>query len=46
MLGGHGHNDNGVYTVVCNGQALLADVGREPYTARSFGPHRYESMFA
>ena len=44
-LSGHGHNDNGVYVAVCNGQALVADAGREPYTAKSFGPHRYESMF-
>ena len=43
--GGHGHNDNGTYVVANNGEALLLDPGMESYTAQSFGPHRYESMF-
>jgi len=42
--GGHGHNDNGTYVVACNGAALLVDPGMEIYTAKSFGPHRFESM--
>jgi len=42
--GGHGHNDNGTYVVVCNGEGLLVDPGMEIYTAKSFGPHRFESM--
>jgi len=41
----HSHNDNGSYVVVCNGNALLIDPGSESYTAKSFGSHRFESMF-
>ena len=44
-IGGHGHNDNGTYVAVCNGAALIVDPGMEMYTAKSFGPHRYENMF-
>jgi hypothetical protein len=44
-IGGHGHNDNGTYVVVCNGAALIVDPGMESYTAKSFGPHRYENMY-
>ena len=44
-IGGHGHNDNGTYVVVCNGAALIVDPGMENYTAKSFGPHRYENMY-
>ena len=44
-VGGHGHNDNGTYVAVCNGAALIVDPGMESYTAKSFGPHRYENMF-
>ncbi|MCE0497254.1 MAG: heparinase II/III family protein [Methylacidiphilales bacterium] len=43
--GNHGHNDNGTYVAVCNGAALIVDPGMESYTAKSFGPHRYENMF-
>ncbi len=43
--GGHGHNDNGTYVVACNGAALIVDPGMESYTAKSFGPHRYENMY-
>ena len=43
--GNHGHNDNGTYVAVCNGVALIVDPGMEMYTANSFGPRRYESMF-
>jgi beta-glucanase (GH16 family) len=39
----HNHNDVGSYIVVLNGQALIVDPGGETYTARTFGPHRYES---
>jgi hypothetical protein len=44
-IGGHGHNDNGTYVVACNGAALIVDPGMESYTAKSFGPHRYENMY-
>ncbi len=40
----HGHNDNGTYVVVCNGEALLVDPGAERYTADTFNAHRFESM--
>jgi len=43
--GGHGHNDNGTYVVVCNGAALIVDPGMETYTADSFGPRRYDNMY-
>lgn len=39
----HNHNDVGSYVVVVGGQAVLVDPGSEVYTARTFGPHRYES---
>ena len=39
----HNHNDVGSYIVVLNGQVLIVDPGGETYTARTFGPHRYES---
>jgi hypothetical protein len=44
-IGGHGHNDNGTYVAVVNGEALVLDAGSESYTAKSFGAHRYESMY-
>ena len=40
----HGHPDNGSYVVVVNGETLLVDPGAEPYNAKTFGPHRMESM--
>jgi hypothetical protein len=40
----HGHPDNGSYVVVVNDETLLVDPGAEPYTAKTFGPHRLESM--
>ncbi len=39
----HNHNDVGSYIVVLNGQVLIVDPGGETYTARTFGPHRYDS---
>jgi hypothetical protein len=39
----HNHNDVGSYLVVLNGQILIVDPGGETYTARTFGPHRYDS---
>jgi len=39
----HNHNDVGSYLVVLNGQVLVVDPGGETYTARTFGPHRYDS---
>lgn len=40
----HNHNDVGSYVVVVGEQTLLADVGAELYTARTFSPQRYESQ--
>jgi hypothetical protein len=40
----HGHPDNGSYVVVCNDETLIVDPGAEPYNAKTFGPHRLESM--
>jgi hypothetical protein len=39
----HNHNDVGSFLVVLHGQVLIADPGGETYTARTFGPHRYDS---
>jgi hypothetical protein len=41
----HGHNDSGTYVVATHGKALVVDPGMEGYTALSFGPHRFDSMF-
>jgi hypothetical protein len=43
--GNHSHNENGTYVVVCNGEGVISNPGMEPYTAKSFGPHRYESAY-
>ena len=39
----HNHNDVGSYNVLVNGNLVAGDVGREVYTARTFGSRRYES---
>ncbi|MFO7958593.1 MAG: heparinase II/III family protein [Candidatus Brocadiia bacterium] len=39
----HNHNDVGSYVAAVGGQAVLVDPGSEVYTARTFGPRRYES---
>jgi hypothetical protein len=38
----HNHNDVGNFLVYSNGQPAIIDVGVETYTAKTFGPHRYE----
>lgn len=38
----HNHNDVGSCIVFFNGRPLLIDVGVETYTAKTFGPGRYE----
>ena len=39
----HNHNDLGSYVVVVGDCAVLVDPGLEVYTARTFGPRRYDS---
>lgn len=39
----HNHNDVGEFIVAVGDAPLLADPGNEVYTARTFGPRRYES---
>lgn len=39
----HNHDDVGSYVVVSGDRAVLLDPGGETYTARTFGPHRYDS---
>jgi hypothetical protein len=39
----HNHNDVGSYVVAVGDRAVLVDPGMEVYTARTFGPRRYES---
>jgi Heparinase II/III-like protein len=38
----HNHNDVGNFLVYSDGQPVIIDVGVETYTAKTFGPHRYE----
>ncbi len=38
----HNHNDVGSCVLYYDGKPCLIDVGREEYTAKTFGPHRYE----
>ena len=39
----HNHNDLGSFVVALEGKLLLTDPGSELYTARTFGPDRYDS---
>jgi hypothetical protein len=39
----HGHNDAGSFSVVAGTNMVICDPGGEIYTARTFGPRRYES---
>ncbi len=38
----HNHNDVGDFVVYSNDEPFLIDAGRGTYTAKTFGPHRYE----
>lgn len=38
----HNHNDAGSFVMYYNGQPVLIDVGREKYTAKTFGSGRYK----
>lgn len=38
----HNHNDTGSLTLYKNGRPVLADIGVESYTAKTFSPRRYE----
>ena len=40
----HNHNDLGSFVVVIGKTPVLLDPGAEVYTARTFGPHRYDSQ--
>ena len=39
----HNHNDVGTFIVAVGDSMLIADVGGEVYTSRTFSPRRYES---
>jgi len=39
----HNHNDVGTYVIAVDGVPVVLDPGGEIYTARTFGPGRYES---
>jgi len=39
----HNHNDVASFSVVVGDQMVICDPGGEVYTARTFGPHRYDS---
>lgn len=39
----HNHNDVGTFILLAGGQSVIDDVGGEVYTARTFGPKRYDS---
>ena len=38
----HNHNDIGAFVVYTDGKPLLVDIGVEEYTAKTFGPDRYD----
>lgn len=38
----HNHNDIGNFVVYLDGKPLLVDAGVETYTAKTFGPNRYD----
>ncbi|TDE14858.1 heparinase II/III family protein [Dyadobacter psychrotolerans] len=38
----HNHNDLGSYTIAVGDQVLMGDPGLIPYTAKTFGPNRYD----
>lgn len=38
----HNHNDVGNFIIYIDGQPAIIDVGVENYTAKTFGPNRYE----
>jgi hypothetical protein len=38
----HNHNDAGTFIMYYNGKPCLIDIGRETYTAKTFGPNRYD----
>lgn len=38
----HNHNDVGNFLVYADGQPAIIDVGVGTYTAKTFGPHRYD----
>jgi hypothetical protein len=42
--GNHGHDDLGSFVVAVGHTALLVDPGAEVYTARTFGPQRFDSQ--
>jgi len=39
----HNHDDVGSFSVVSGREMVICDPGGEVYTARTFGPHRYDS---
>tara|TARA_R110002124_G_scaffold124635_12_gene283717 strand:+ start:1231 stop:3147 length:1917 start_codon:yes stop_codon:yes gene_type:complete len=38
----HNHNDLGSYTIAIGDEVLMGDPGLIPYTAKTFGPQRYD----
>ncbi|MDR1569577.1 MAG: heparinase II/III-family protein [Oscillospiraceae bacterium] len=38
----HNHNDIGNYVIYLDGEPMVADIGVETYTKKTFGPLRYE----
>lgn len=38
----HGHNDAGNFLIFLDGDPVIIDAGVESYTAKTFGPHRYD----
>lgn len=41
----HNHNDVGNFVVYVDGRPLFIDLGTEEYTAKTFGPQRYELWY-
>lgn len=42
---GHSHNDIGSFMLLFDGTVVLTDPGSPEYTAKTFGPDRYEMLF-
>ena len=38
----HNHNDVGTFVVYYRDKPVIIDLGRDTYTSKTFGPHRYE----
>lgn len=40
----HNHNDLGTFILHSGGESLISDLGRDRFTAQTFGEHRYDAL--